>query len=238
MVSRTVRADRYGGDVSEPASEGRAAMVLLRHLLGDALRRLRQRQGRTLREVSASARVSLGYLSEVERGQKEASSELLGSICSALDTPLSQVLREVSDNFALAELQNEPVLTGAREPGPSASGPAAAARPAQAGAGSAAANVRLAAPVGGRQLAVTERPAMGGRVPGRSIAPPAPGRMPARVGQRHGTPGAQVIDTVSLQGGAARPTGAALPGSAALPGGAAFDQLTWRAPDITDMVPV
>jgi transcriptional regulator with XRE-family HTH domain len=91
-------------------------MVLLRHLLGDVLRRLRLRQGRTLREVSAAARVSLGYLSEVERGQKEASSELLAAICTALGTPLSQVFREVSDNFALAELQNEPVLTGAREP--------------------------------------------------------------------------------------------------------------------------
>ena len=91
-------------------------MVLLRHLLGDALRRLRQRQGRTLREVSAAARVSLGYLSEVERGQKEASSELLAAICGALETPLSQVFREVSDNFALAELQSEPVLSGTREP--------------------------------------------------------------------------------------------------------------------------
>lgn len=91
-------------------------MVLLRHLLGDVLRRLRLRQGRTLREVSASARVSLGYLSEVERGQKEASSELLSAICTALDTPLSHVLREVSDNFALAELQSAPVLTGPREP--------------------------------------------------------------------------------------------------------------------------
>ena len=73
--------------------------------------------GRTLREVSASARVSLGYLSEVERGQKEASSELLAAICGALNTPLSQVFREVSDNFALAELQNEPVLAIPREPG-------------------------------------------------------------------------------------------------------------------------
>jgi transcriptional regulator with XRE-family HTH domain len=91
-------------------------MVLLRHLLGDVLRRLRLRQGRTLREVSASARVSLGYLSEVERGQKEASSELLSAICTALDTPLSHVLREVSDNFALAELQRQPVLDGPREP--------------------------------------------------------------------------------------------------------------------------
>ena len=91
-------------------------MVLLRHLLGDALRRLRLRQGRTLREVSAAARVSLGYLSEVERGQKEASSELLASICGALGAPLSHVLREVSDNFALAELQSEPVFAGVREP--------------------------------------------------------------------------------------------------------------------------
>ena len=92
-------------------------MVLLRQLLGDVLRRLRIRQGRTLREVSASARVSLGYLSEVERGRKEASSELLAAICAALETPLSQVFREVSDNFALAELQSEPVLGALREPG-------------------------------------------------------------------------------------------------------------------------
>ena len=91
-------------------------MVLLRHLLGDALRRLRLRQGRTLREVSATARVSLGYLSEVERGRKEASSELLASICDALGAPLSQVLREVSDGFALAELQNEPAYGVPLEP--------------------------------------------------------------------------------------------------------------------------
>src|ERR1700745_903909 len=91
-------------------------MVLLRQLLGDALRRLRLRQGRTLREVSATARVSLGYLSEVERGRKEASSELLASICDALGAPLSQVLREVSDGFALAELQNEPAFGVPLEP--------------------------------------------------------------------------------------------------------------------------
>jgi XRE family transcriptional regulator, stress-response regulator len=91
-------------------------MVLLRQMLGDALRRLRLRQGRTLREVSAAARVSLGYLSEVERGQKEASSELLASICGALGAPLSQVLREVSDSFALAELQSEPAFGVRIEP--------------------------------------------------------------------------------------------------------------------------
>ena len=76
--------------------------------IGDVLRDARNRQGRTLREVSAAARVSLGYLSEVERGQKEASSELLGSICGALEVPLSIVLREVSDRIAIAEGVNVP----------------------------------------------------------------------------------------------------------------------------------
>ena len=78
-------------------------VVILRREIGDVLRDARQRQGRTLREVSGVARVSLGYLSEVERGQKEASSELLGSICGALDVPLSVVLREVSERVAVAE---------------------------------------------------------------------------------------------------------------------------------------
>ena len=78
-------------------------MVLLREEIGDVLRGARQRQGRTLRDVSSTARVSLGYLSEVERGQKEASSELLLSICDALDVPMSSVLRSVSDRVAMSE---------------------------------------------------------------------------------------------------------------------------------------
>ena len=75
-------------------------MVLFRRLLGDVLRDQRMQRGMTLREVSAEARVSLGYISEIERGQKEASSELLASLCAALDLPLSDVLREVSDAVA------------------------------------------------------------------------------------------------------------------------------------------
>ncbi|HYF72393.1 MAG TPA: helix-turn-helix transcriptional regulator [Nocardioides sp.] len=78
-------------------------MVLFRRLLGDVLRDVRMQRGMTLREVSAEARVSLGYISEIERGQKEASSELLASLCSALDVPLSDVLRDVSDAVALEE---------------------------------------------------------------------------------------------------------------------------------------
>lgn len=79
--------------------------VLVRDLLGETLRELRFSQGRTLREISLGARVSLGYLSEVERGQKEASSELLGAICGALDVPLSVVLSTVSEKVADAEAQ-------------------------------------------------------------------------------------------------------------------------------------
>jgi transcriptional regulator with XRE-family HTH domain len=79
-------------------------MILLRRVLGDALRARRQAQHRTLREVSGAANVSLGYLSEVERGQKEASSELLAAICDALGTHLSDVLRDATDTMELAEL--------------------------------------------------------------------------------------------------------------------------------------
>ncbi|MPZ25170.1 MAG: helix-turn-helix domain-containing protein [Micromonosporaceae bacterium] len=78
-------------------------MALLRRVIGDALRARRQGQRRTLREVSTAANVSLGYLSEIERGQKEASSELLASICEALGSQLSELLREASDSLARTE---------------------------------------------------------------------------------------------------------------------------------------
>jgi transcriptional regulator with XRE-family HTH domain len=85
-------------------------MTLLRTHLGSALRASRISQGRTLRDVAKSARVSLGYLSEVERGQKEASSELLNSICSALDLKLSKVLSEVALNVSVTERKKLTVL--------------------------------------------------------------------------------------------------------------------------------
>jgi transcriptional regulator with XRE-family HTH domain len=90
-------------------------MVLLRRVIGDALRARRQGQHRTLREVSTAANVSLGYLSEIERGQKEASSELLAAICDALGARLSELLGEVSDTLALAEGMDG-VLTPVQEP--------------------------------------------------------------------------------------------------------------------------
>jgi transcriptional regulator with XRE-family HTH domain len=77
--------------------------ALLREVIGDVLRQARTDQGRTLREVSDDARVSLGYLSEVERGRKEASSELLSAICGALEVPLSRVLSDAGEELARQE---------------------------------------------------------------------------------------------------------------------------------------
>ena len=73
--------------------------VLMRQALGESLREVRAAENLTLREVSARAQVSLGYLSELERGRKEASSELLNAICEALGVPLSALLRQVSDRL-------------------------------------------------------------------------------------------------------------------------------------------
>lgn len=79
--------------------------LLLREAIGGSLRRARTDRRRTLRDVAGRARVSLGYLSEVERGRKEASSELLAAICAALEFPLSELLTEVADTMRpVAEL--------------------------------------------------------------------------------------------------------------------------------------
>jgi transcriptional regulator with XRE-family HTH domain len=131
--------------------------VLLRRVIGDALRARRQAQHRTLREVSTAANVSLGYLSEIERGQKEASSELLAAICDALGAALSDVLREVSDNLALAE-----EMRGVLVPVPG--GPAEAAAPAGttsevAPAAMQAAPAASAVPVPAASAAVATMPA-------------------------------------------------------------------------------
>lgn len=79
-------------------------MTLLRRQIGAVLRGRREQQRRTLRDVAGRAGVSLGYLSEVERGVKEASSELLSAICRALDVRLPDLLVEVADALHRAEL--------------------------------------------------------------------------------------------------------------------------------------
>ena len=85
---------------------------LVREVIGEVLRQARTTQGRTLRQVSDSARVSLGYLSEVERGRKEPSSELLNAICDALDVPLSAVLTDAGERMASEERAAVQVSSG------------------------------------------------------------------------------------------------------------------------------
>ena len=99
LTMRPSKQNGYSNSMEKTLSE----TPLLRSELGDVLRGIRQRQGRTLREVSSEAQVSLGYLSEVERGQKEASSELLMSITEALGVRLSDMLVMVADQIRVAE---------------------------------------------------------------------------------------------------------------------------------------
>ncbi|MDJ0393760.1 helix-turn-helix transcriptional regulator [Rhodococcus sp. G-MC3] len=84
----------------------------MRDGLGRVLRRLRQEQGRTLDEVGAEARVSMPYLSEIERGRKEASSEVLAALCGALDITSSTLLiltgRELAGASAIRRVSRGP----------------------------------------------------------------------------------------------------------------------------------
>jgi transcriptional regulator with XRE-family HTH domain len=89
------------------------SMVLLREAVGSSLRAARTEQSRTLRDVARQARVSLGYLSEVERGQKEASSELLNAICDALGLQLSALLSDVTVQIASGEIAKLSVVDAA-----------------------------------------------------------------------------------------------------------------------------
>jgi hypothetical protein len=101
LLTHTVRIADPASAAATPVNGKK--MVLLRQVIGEELRRRRNEQARTLRDVSRDAQVSLGYLSELERGQKEASSELLAAVCSALDTPLSSLLAGVSTEVARRE---------------------------------------------------------------------------------------------------------------------------------------
>jgi transcriptional regulator with XRE-family HTH domain len=96
-------ARRFDGSTARIDERRRSPMVLVRQEIGEVLRDVRLQKGRTLRQVAGRASVALGYLSEVERGQKEASSEILASVAEALDTPISVIMREVGDRLAIIE---------------------------------------------------------------------------------------------------------------------------------------
>jgi len=103
-------------------------VTVIRQAIGETIRSIRLRQRRTLREVSTAARVSLGYLSEIERGQKEASSELLAAICAALGVQLSEVFTEVSDTLRREEkLAERARFTPVGPPAPHLGAPASGA---------------------------------------------------------------------------------------------------------------
>ena len=77
--------------------------MLLRHAVGSAIRRLRLERGLTLREVSRASAVSLPYLSEIERGRKEPSSEIIQTVCVVLGITLRQLMRETDVELVNAE---------------------------------------------------------------------------------------------------------------------------------------
>jgi transcriptional regulator with XRE-family HTH domain len=92
------------------------AVSLLRWAIGTVLRRVRQRQGLTLRDLAAASGVSVPYLSEVERGRKEASSEVLSSICRALGLALVDLLEEVRAELLRVEPAPVRLPRGGRTP--------------------------------------------------------------------------------------------------------------------------
>ena len=99
-VLRSLDQARRGPSPDEPADE-----PLMRDLIGDLLRRTRVGQGRTLREVAEDAQVSLPYLSEIERGRKEASSEVLAAVYRSLGLSITEVLGELYQRTTLFRLE-------------------------------------------------------------------------------------------------------------------------------------
>src|SRR5215831_10748632 len=91
---------RRGRAVLDQSGVRQRSRPLLRTLIGEVLRRTRLDQGRTLADVARAARVSMPYLSEIERGRKEASSEVLAAICDALRIELADLLTATGRDLA------------------------------------------------------------------------------------------------------------------------------------------
>jgi hypothetical protein len=110
---RQDRAPRIGEQ--RPPRQDRRPRPLLRTMLGDVLRRTRLDQARTLADVAKAARVSMPYLSEVERGRKEASSEVLAAICDALRIDITDLLAATGrdlDDVRSTRVPNRPHRSG------------------------------------------------------------------------------------------------------------------------------
>ncbi|WP_285729416.1 helix-turn-helix transcriptional regulator [Nocardiopsis sp. ATB16-24] len=117
--------------LDEARTDGRSharGEPLLRELIGELLRRTRTEQNRTLREVAQEARVSLPYLSEIERGRKEASSEVLAAVYRSLGLNLTDVLGELHERTTAGRLRRDGVSRGDRRPADPSAAPAPARR--------------------------------------------------------------------------------------------------------------
>jgi transcriptional regulator with XRE-family HTH domain len=119
------RADRPHADRPH-ADRPHLPRPLLRTTIGDVLRRTRRAQRRTLADVAEQAKVSLPYLSELERGLKEASSEVLAAVCDALGIELSELLVRAGRDLFREAARREQVIRldaiAARRAGPPAGG--------------------------------------------------------------------------------------------------------------------
>jgi hypothetical protein len=203
-------------------AESREAPPLLRRLVGDALRGYRTDQGRTLRDVAAAARVSVPYLSEVERGRKEASSEVLAAVCKGLDVRLSDLLEQVRRELLARE--TPVVAPGSRRPvgdpstrGPKTPGPRTPARPAadaaKAAVPAAAAPRITLTPPRPRVVAVMPTGRAEPELPGPTcqVTAAAPAGRPRRGTRRPARSGRGHAAIVPAAGGArlARPAGGA-----------------------------
>jgi transcriptional regulator with XRE-family HTH domain len=100
---------QYRFRMGQPGPQQRSK-PLLRRSLGKVLRRIRLEQRRTLADVARAAKVSMPYLSELERGRKEASSEVLAAICAALSIDLAEVLAQVGRELTAADVRLAPVI--------------------------------------------------------------------------------------------------------------------------------
>ncbi|AUG75502.1 transcriptional regulator [Kitasatospora sp. MMS16-BH015] len=88
------------GGAPAPVRREREREPLWRDLVGGVLRRERQAQERTLKEVAETARISMPYLSELERGRKEGSSEVLAAAAAALGLGLGDLLSLAQEDLA------------------------------------------------------------------------------------------------------------------------------------------
>jgi transcriptional regulator with XRE-family HTH domain len=118
---------------------------LWREVLGGRLRALRAEREETLAETAERAGISPQYLSEVERGRKEPSSEMIAALAGALDTTLADLTTQVTEDLRRSRgSRSDPGTRGVRAPRAS-SAPSAPNAPSAPGAPSAPVLLALAA---------------------------------------------------------------------------------------------